>query len=156
MRTRALREMRTSAGFTLLELAMALFVLSVIALIFASTVPSAAKMSHMNGQYAQASSLCQHKIDQMRAVGFGRLTYAELSDAGIIDRYPSIPPYSFAQVDAVGNYLPEPSTRITVEQVPGQSQALKVTASVSWKTARHQSHTSGLTVTALIANLVSN
>ena len=152
MRMHALRTTRSSPGFTLLELVMALFVLSVITLIFACTVPSAAKMAHMNGQYAQAASLCQHKIDQMRAVGFGRLTYTELHDAGIVDGSPSSQPYSFAGVDSVNDYLPESSATVRVDQVTGQLHVLKVTATISWKTARHQAHISSMSVAALITD----
>ncbi|MCX6376861.1 MAG: type II secretion system protein [Armatimonadetes bacterium] len=140
-----------SSGYTLMEVIMSLFVLGVITLMFASTAPSASKMAYMNGQYAQAASLCQHKIDQMRAVGFGRLTYAELHPE-IIDDSPSTPPYSFAVVDSVSEYLPDATAIVRVDQVPNQVHVLKVTATVTWKIARHQTHTSSMSVQALITD----
>lgn len=145
------RDTKRTAGFTLLEIVMALFVMGTIALIFAGVVPTASKMAHMNGQYAQAASLCQHKIDQMRAFGFGRLTYAELNGF-IIDSTPSTAPYSFKQIDEVALFLPDPTATINVEAVPGETHALKVTATITWKTARHQTHTSTMSVSALITD----
>ena len=86
------RALGSSAGYTLLEVTLSLFVFAVAVVIFAGTVPTAAKTAYLSGQYAQATSLCQHKIDQARAVGYGRLNYTELSDAGIIDDSPTRSP----------------------------------------------------------------
>jgi len=153
MRPSASDKVKNSSGFTLMEVIMSLFVLGAITLMFATTAPSASKMAYMNGQYAQAASLCQHKIDQMRAVGFGRLTYAELHDAGIIDDSPSTPPsYSFALADSVSEYLPDATAIVRVDQVPLQPHVLKVTATVTWKIARHQTHTSSMSLSALITD----
>jgi hypothetical protein len=129
---------------------VSLFIFALVALIFSGTISASLRAGRLNGQYAQATSLCQHKIDQMRAVGFGRLNYTELSDAGIIDDDPSSQPFSFAQVDDVASYLPQASTSIRIETV--DSSVVKVTVSISWKKVAHESKVSTMSIYALIAN----
>ncbi len=138
-------------GFTLVEVMISLITFAVLTLIFAATVPLAKKTAHMNGQYAQAISLCQHKIDQLRAVGYGRITYTELSDAGIIDDSPTTPPFSFNEVDQVEEYLPQPNATLNVESI-GPNQ-LRIIASITWKTTTHNTKTSTASLTAIITNV---
>jgi len=140
-----------SDGFTLVEVVVALVVFAALILLFASSLPAARKAANINGDYAQAISLCQHKIDQMRAVGFGRLNYTELNDAGIIDDTPVNPPYSFVLSDEVANYLPQPTATINIQSV--STKVVKVTVTITWKPTTYQSYTSSLTVNALIANV---
>ncbi len=138
-------------GLSLIEVMISLSVFMVLMLIFATSVPMAQKTAKMNGQYAQAISLCQHKIDQVRAVGYGRLNYTELEDAGIIDAIPKTSPYSFTSVDDVTEYLPSPTTKLTIQSL-GTDQ-LKVTASLTWKTAAHQSKTTTASLSAIVTNV---
>ena len=140
----------TKSGFTLIEVTISLFVFSMLVLVFAGSVVMAKKSTSMNGQCAQALSLCQHKIDQMRAVGYGRLTYAELSDAGIIDAAPDSSPYSFLVVDDVARYLPQPTAQVAIQAI--STNVVKVTATVTWRIAAHESKTSTVSLCALIAN----
>ncbi|MHB9035193.1 MAG: type IV pilus modification PilV family protein [Armatimonadota bacterium] len=142
------------SGFTLIEVAASLLAFSVVVIIFASSIVMAEKTAHVNGQYAQAISLCQHKIDQARAVGFGRLNYTELNDAGIIDDSPISSPYSFAVVDEVANYLPQPTATLTLQPDPSDpDKVIKVSATVTWRAAAHQTKTSSLTLVGLVANV---
>ena len=83
-------------GFTLIEVMISVMIFALLMVLYATCIPVAKKASVMNGQFAQAISLCQHKIDQMRAVGYGRLDYSDLNDAEIIDDSPTSSPYSFA------------------------------------------------------------
>ena len=142
---------RNTSGFTLIEVIVALAVIGALMLLFASALPGARKAANINGDYAQAISLCQHKIDQMRAVGFGRLNYTELNDAGIIDDTPVNLPYSFTVVDEVANYLPQPTATINIQSI--SSKAVKVIVTITWKPTTYQSHTSTISVSALIANV---
>ena len=69
---------KNKRGFTLLETMIALMLFLLLTLVFAAGIPLAKRSSNTNGQYSIALSLCQHKIDQMRASGYG--------DIGILDR----------------------------------------------------------------------
>lgn len=143
--------MTSKRGFTLVEVVVSVAVFSFLMIVFATSVPLAEKTSHMNGQYAQAISLCQHKIDQMRAVGYGRITYTELSDAGIIDDAPSNLPFSFVGVDEVANYLPNPTAVINVQDIAAGQ--VKLTVTMTWSVASHQSKTSTASLSAIVTNV---
>jgi len=103
----------------------------------------------MNGNYAQALSLCQHKIDQMRAVGYGRLDYASLTNAGIIDPNPSAQPYTFATVDSLASFFPAYGGAITVEDYAAGLK--RVTVQVSWQGCGTKQTEGAYTLVALIA-----
>ena len=120
-------------------------------LTFAACMPAAKKASQMNGHYAQAISLCQHKIDNMRAVGFGQLTYANLLAAHIIGPSPTVPPYSFHSDDSISSYLIAPTATINVENTTNVN-VKKVTVTITWKTTNHESKTSSMKLRALISN----
>ncbi len=131
---------------------IAVAVFSMLIIMFATAVPLADKSSNMNGQYAQAISLCQHKIDQLRAVGFGRLNYTELSDAEIVDLNPTSSPYTFSTVDSVPEYLQNATTSLHVDTVAWSTRVLKVTATITWKTTGYESKTSSMSLSAYISN----
>lgn len=141
----------SNKGFTLVEVMISLITFAVLTVIFGATVPLAKKTAHMNGQYAQALSLCQHKIDQLRAVGYGRINYTELSDAGIIDDSPTTSPFSFNEVDQVEDYLPQPTATLNIANW-GPDQ-LKVTATITWRTTTYSTKTSTASLTAIITNV---
>jgi type II secretory pathway pseudopilin PulG len=135
-------------GLTLIETIVSLLVFSFVILIFASAMPISGKSAHVNGQYAQAVSLCQHKLDQARAVGFGRLNFTELNDAEIIDSSPSTAPFSFRTIDEVLTYLP--NSTATLNLVAVDSKTTRVTATINWKTLPTDQNTRTVTLTALV------
>jgi type II secretory pathway pseudopilin PulG len=140
-------------GFALLEVLIAMMTLAAIAIIFVGSVVLAEKTAHVNGQYAQAISLCQHKIDQCRAVGYGRLNHTELNDAEIVDGYPTTLPYQFDVVDDVANYLPSPSV-CEVNVTPAADPDISVvTVTLTWRNAKHRTKTSTVSLSALISNV---
>ena len=140
---------RSKAGFTLLEAVIAIFVLGATATVFFAFLPTAIKTGKMVGNHQQASSLIQHKIDQLRGVGYGRLTYTELADAGIIDPAPTTSPYSFAQVDGLGEIYITPVATVTVEDY--NTQVKQVTVTLTWTGSHAQQGNGSLTTRALIA-----
>jgi prepilin-type N-terminal cleavage/methylation domain-containing protein len=157
-RMRGTRHHRTTRGFTLIEVMISLFVFALLTVIFASSLILGKASSKMNGQYAQAISLCQHKIDQLRAVGYGRLNYTELDDAEIVDPSPTSSPYSFVVVDEVANYLPGPShtqgptATLTIANHPTDTRVKAITVSISWRASPTRTANSTVTLRAYIAN----
>ncbi len=140
----------SSRGFTLIEVVISLVVFSVLVLIFAASIPLAHMAADQNGQYAQATSLCQHKIDQLRAMGYGRMNYTELLEAGRIDDSYTSSPYHFTVVDDLETYLPGSEGTLAIDDVG--LDVKKITITVSWKTALHRPKTSTMSLSALIAN----
>ncbi len=137
-------------GFTLVEVLLSLGVFVVLTIIFAASVPLAHRTAKINGQYSQAISLCQHKIDQLRAVGYGRINYTELSDAGVIDDSPTSSPFSFTNVDSVEEYLPDPVTQLSLQYSSGEINA---TATISWRSGSSTSKRSTVSLSAIITNV---
>lgn len=137
------------SGFSLVEAAIAMMVVAAAAGVFFALMPMSFKTGKMVGSYQQASSLLQHKVDQMRGVGYGRLTYAELKDAGIIDASPSTAPYSFKTVDGLTSLYSVPTATI---QISDYSASIKrVTVTLIWSGSSMQQGRGDMTVTALIA-----
>lgn len=145
----------TKCGFTLVEVMISLIVFGFLTVIFASSVIVAKASSKMNGQYAQAISLCQHKIDRLRAVGFGRINigYDELSEAEIIDTTRTTSPYVFTQVDEVSNYLASPTTSLEAHIEPGTSdKVMHVIVTITWRAAPLRTSNSSQSLEAFIVD----
>ncbi len=117
--------------------------------VFFALLPMSFKTGKMVGSYQQASSLLQHKVDQMRGVGYGRLTYTELKDAGIIDASPGTQPYSFKNVDGLNSLYSVPTATITITDFTASVK--KVTVTLVWSGSSMQQGRGDMTVTALIA-----
>lgn len=148
---------RRRCGLTLMEVMISLFVFSLLVVVFSSSLIVAKSASKINGEYAQAISLAQHKIDQLRAIGFGRLTYAELID-GFIDEAPTTSPFSFAGVDNVANYLPgasvgHPATAtLKVENHPSDTRMKKITVTITWRSSPRRATDGKVEQIAYISN----
>lgn len=153
---------RRAQGFTLTEVIIALFVFALLTLLFAGSFMLSAKATGINGQYAQALSLCQHKMDQLRAVGHGRLGFDELNDACIVDDEPSTLPYRFTVQDGVADLLGlrnaqgvvtnPPTTSISITNLGSDTRVKVVTVSILWKAAPNRTTNSSATVVGYIAN----
>jgi hypothetical protein len=128
---------------------VALLLLATGTLAFGAMVPMASRSARMNANYQQAVSLIQHKVDQCRAVGWGRLTYTELRDAGIIDASPTSSPYRFDTVDTLSGIYP---TAVGTLQVTDVSSTLRqVTVTITWTGSPVRQGNGSLDAVALIA-----
>jgi prepilin-type N-terminal cleavage/methylation domain-containing protein len=143
--------MRRKPGYTLVEVMVSLFVISMGAVMYTSTLPMAAKGSRMVGNYQQASSLVQHKIDQLRAVGYGRLDYTDLLAAlDIIDASPTTSPYSFTTIDNLASIYPGATGTIDISTY--STHIKQVTVTLTWNSSPLKQDTGSLQAVALIAN----
>lgn len=164
--TQSLRRRRVrSRGFTLIEVCLALIVFLMMTLVFAAVFPVALSAAKTSDNYAQAAQIAQHKIDQMRAVGYSGLNYNGLLSSALIDPVPSPPgqtqTYHFENIDNLisngGNtgYFPPGSTgTITVRDyaayaasqnaggyLPPAGTVDYVTVTLTWTGAGTQSGT---------------
>lgn len=139
---------RANVGFTLLEVVIAIFVLSAAATIFFAFLPTALKTGKMVGNHQQASSLVQHKIDQLRGVGYGRLNYVELRDAGIIDSSAVTSPYKFKEVDGLSSIYVTPDATIAITDFDAQTR--KVVVTLKWTGSHYRQGNGEIQATALI------
>lgn len=140
---------RSKGGYSLLEVVISIFLISAAAVMFSGMMPTASKSGKMVGNHQQASSLVQHKVDQLRAVGYGRLTYTELKNAGIIDTNPNVAPFSFTQVDSLASIYPNPTG--TIEVSDPSPNIRSVTVNLRWTGSAFRQGNGNVAVTALIA-----
>jgi type II secretory pathway pseudopilin PulG len=140
---------RKRRGNTFIELMFAMALVIAGGLIFAALVPPAVKTERMMSNYQQATSILQHKVDQLKGVGWGRLTYTELTDAGIIDSSPGSSPYSFATVDNLTGYYRAATGTIAVSDF--SSSIKQVVVTVTWTGSKARQGNGSLSVTTLIA-----
>jgi prepilin-type N-terminal cleavage/methylation domain-containing protein len=140
---------KNKLGYTLIEVMVAMFLISMAAITFSAMMPMAAKGSHMVSNYQQASSLVQNKIDEIRAVGYGRIDYTDLLAAGIIDSSPTSSPYSFTGVGGLDTILPGASGTISVSNY--STTIKQVTVTVSWAGGGIKQDTGTLSAVALVA-----
>ena len=130
---------------------VSLFVVSMGAIMYTAMLPMAAKGSRMVGNYQQASSLVQHKIDQLRAVGYGRLDYTDLLAAlDIIDAAPTSSPYSFTTIDTLSSIYPNATGTIAISDF--STNVKQVTVTLTWTGSALKQDTGSLSAVALIAN----
>ncbi len=73
------------AGFTLVEMMIAVFVFWMMIALFGAILPIAGQGSRSGSSYAQAALLAQHKIDQVRQGGFNKMNPGQMVNMNIID-----------------------------------------------------------------------
>lgn len=116
---------------------------------FAAFFPMASKAQTVVGNQEQALSMIQNKIDQLRAIGWGRLTYQEMYDAGIIDSSPTTSPYRFTTRDSLATILPTPTGTITVSDYTTTIRL--VTVNVTWTGSARKQGNGNVSISIYIA-----
>lgn len=138
-------------GYTIIEVAIAVFLIGMAVLMFAALYPQASRCAHMSANYSQAISEVQHKVDELRAVGYGRLDYTNLQAAGVIDASPTTSPYHFEVTDSLGTYLPKAVGTITITSAG--TNLTQATVSLTWQGAPAAAMKGSHAVTVLIPNI---
>jgi len=128
------------------EIALAIMIFALMTLMFAAVFPMAVRGAQYSSNYAQATLLAQHKMDQLRSAGYTKaMTPSTLVSLNIID---STTPnadgsYSFTSVDnlvssgSVVGYFPPGSqgtvtiTNYTNGSVPAGTMAF-VKVKINW------------------------
>lgn len=138
---------RMRRGASLIDVVVGAMVMAGGVLSFAALYPTAAQSSRLASDYSQAIAAAQHKVDQLRAIGYGRLTYAEMKNAGLIDASPTASPFRFDGVDGLNSYLTLPTGTITLTSHSTGVTRAKI--SIRWRSAigRYSTHE----VTVLVA-----
>ena len=175
MRQRNSPSRQRKAGFTLMEVTLALIVFAMMTVLFAAVFPMTMRGAQYGGNYTQAAMIAQHKMDQIRSAGFGSLDQGHLSNLSIIDSpqpagFPVVAgggtTYSFTSAENLvssgttqGYFAPGSQGTITVVDyaalhpssgVPAGSLAL-VNVSVSWTGGA--THDGSYQTSALLANV---
>lgn len=137
---------RAISGFTLIEVTIAMMIFLMMVLMFAAVFPLAVRGSLFSNNYAQAVSLCQHKMDQLRQEGFNNLSNPSsvLVHDSVIDTPGTQPStgysYSFTSCDNLTSFYPSGATG-TIQIAPAPitgggtlSTVYAVTVTITWNT----------------------
>ena len=144
---------RRQRGFTIMEVVLAMTVFLMMTLMFAAAFPLTVRAAQSSSNYAQATQVAQHKIDQLRAAGYGSLNGAALAGLGIIDSATAVTnpaglpagstSYSFTTVDNLvgtaasplsGYFAPGSTGTVTIspDSNSGSGTVLDVSVLISW------------------------
>src|SRR5207245_3647035 len=95
--------MKNRSGLSLIEVMIAVMVLSFAVATFAPLYPISMRMRSKAENITRASTLAQQKIEQVRALPYTSLTYTGLQANSVVDASPNSSPYSFTSVDGVAS-----------------------------------------------------
>ena len=133
----ARRRARRGAGFTVIEAALAVFVLTMMGLLFGAVLPICLRGSQQTSAYSQAALIAQRKLDQMRAAGYGKLNLAGMQSLNIVNAQNADGSFDFTTVDhltGAGGFFTAPNTghvgTITVSDFGGDVTAQDQNTSV--------------------------
>lgn len=132
----------------MIEALVGIFIVCLVALIFTASMTLGSRSTRLMRNMDEAASIFQHKSDELRAVGYGRLDAADLLAAGIIDSAQG-PSYSFTLADGVSAQLPSGLGTITLSDAT--KDVKRVTISISWDGGESNGKQENLTADVLIA-----
>jgi type IV pilus assembly protein PilV len=122
--------MKNRSGFTLIEVMIAVLILSFAVAVFAPLYPLSMRMRSKAENVTRATTLAQQKIEQVRALPYSTVTYSGLRANSLIDASPNSSPYSFTTVDGLASKLPEGTGTLTLS-TPA-TDLMQVDVTVTW------------------------
>jgi prepilin-type N-terminal cleavage/methylation domain-containing protein len=140
--------MKNRPGLTLIEVMIAVLILSFAVAVFAPLYPISMRMRSKAENITRATTLAQQKIEQVRALPYTSLTYSLLQSNSVIDASPNSSPYSFTSVDGVASKLPQATGTLTVSTPATDLKQVDVT--VTWGGLVQNGNS--VTASTLIAN----
>ncbi len=109
-------------GYLLLEALFALFILILMALLLAATLPISTRSNTLSADSLAAQALVSRKLAQVQSAGYGKLNGPALAESGVVDGTPAHPTatenadgtqsaaFLFTQIDALSEKLGVKST----------------------------------------------
>lgn len=128
------RGLPAQRAFTMVEVVLSLVVLMFMVLLVAAVLPISLRNSRYNSDFSQATTLLQHKINQLQDAGYANMTGPLLGSGGlaIIDGTPNTPStnplgaasatFEFTETDHLWEFfnggMDSTGTRITTGNIP--------------------------------------
>lgn len=145
---------RRARAFTLAEIVLSIFLLGVVAVVFGALFPVSQRLSGGAKWRAMAMALAQRRMEAVKLLGYGNLTYDGLRAYGLIDANPNTSPFSFTNTDdtsreSPARMLPNGQGQIIVEDVAWDVR--RVIVRVSWRDMNGQ--TRQVELRTLVTNL---
>lgn len=124
-------------GATLIESLFAIFLVTVCAVIMASSMPMATTARQKADLHNRAMQVAQKEIERIRGVGYANVTATQLYNAGILDSATPVATntYAFTSTESATNnniaaILPQGVGYVKIEQA--QTDLRRVTVWVQW------------------------
>lgn len=140
----ARRNSRRQRGALLIDLLIAVFVLSVASLSFFSLFPTIARSQRIAKDETVAQQMSQRLVEQLNLLKPADITPEVLTGLNLIDTGQTQPPYSFSNIplDQASRYSPSQALQsgtgtLAVTQLDAQSVRLDVT--IAWKSSKGKS-----------------
>ncbi len=145
---------RRARAFTLAEIVLSIFLLGVVAVVFGALFPVSQRVSGSAKWRAAALALAERRMEAVKFIGYGNLTYDGLRAYRLIDASPNTSPFSFTNTDDASHesparMLPNGQGQIVVEDTAWDVK--RVTVRVSWRDLNGQ--TRQVELRTLITNL---
>jgi len=139
--------MRGCRGAGLVDVIVTLMLLSIAGIVFTATFPSGFSALRQSEETKKAVALAQQKMEQVKAMGYESLSYANLRAANAIDADPNTSPYEFTSVDNLSSSLASATGTLEISDYSeGVKQIITV---IRWKSG---GITRSVTVRTLIAD----
>jgi prepilin-type N-terminal cleavage/methylation domain-containing protein len=144
------KRMKNRPGLTLIEVMIAVLLLSFAVTVFASLYPLAMRLRSKSENTTRATTLCQQKIEQVRAFPYTSLKYSGLQGGGVIDASPASSPFSFTTIDGLATKLPQGTGSLTLSNPGSDPDLTQITVTVTWGGLVQGGNS--VTVSTLVAN----
>lgn len=127
-------------GALLIDLLIAMFILSMAALSFFSLFPTIARSQHIAREETVAQQMCQRLIEQLQLLKASDITGPTLAAVNLIDAGQTASPYSFSHIplDEGSRYSPAQVLRNgtgTLTVTPIDSQSVRLGVTIGWTSA---------------------
>lgn len=145
---------RRATGFTLAEVVLSIFLLAVVAVVFGALYPASQRIGGGSKWRATALMLAERRMEAVKLLGYGNLTYDGLRAYRLIDASPTTSPFSFTHTDDARNespsrLLPQGTGEIVIEDAAWDVK--RVIVRVSWRDANGR--TQKVELRTLVGNL---
>jgi prepilin-type N-terminal cleavage/methylation domain-containing protein len=140
--------MKNRSGLSLIEVMIAVMVLSFAVATFAPLYPISMRMRSKGENVTRATTLAQQKIEQVRALPYTSLTFSRLQSNSVIDASPNSSPYSFTTVDGLASKLPQGTGTLTLSNPA--TDLTRVDVTITWGGLVQNGN--NVTASTLIAN----
>jgi Tfp pilus assembly protein PilV len=122
-------------GVTLMEILVAVFVLSMTIVTTTAMFSSSALLRTRSGGYSRAATLVNRKLEQVRKLDATQLTSSGLIAAGVVDTNAGTGPnYTFTTVDQLTNELSLGTGTLSLTNAG--TDLARVDVTISWKSYR--------------------
>ena len=127
--------LQDNKGTVLIDVAFAIGVLLLMALIYAATVQGASQSRYVADLNTKAMMIADKEIEAIKALSYDNANYTSLLFYNLIDSSSNQSPFSFTRVGDTNNTVADvlPSGTGTVSIVDESLTLRKVTVTVSWK-----------------------